>query len=281
MKQIGDAVKKFLTSISDLFEVFDLSFFIAGILGATGVVTLASVTGRGALLDKVLAMSGDPLGVIALLVMVYIAGLISFALGRRLKRVFQWARLAGRRQLRRLIPSLPYEDPRSVAAGLVRIHGVDAALARRYGFSFEGEARRLRAAEPEAGDHQASPTATVTMPAGETALARRLWVAMRDRSDVAESLQTLKRYRVLAATYDGVATAAVLWSYVALTWIGGGAEGWMAAGGTLVVSWLCFRQATGYERARLEELIVLHVVLASRLPAPIEAALVEAAPLND
>lgn len=272
MNQIGDAVKKFLTSVSDLFEVFDLSFFIAGILSATGVVALASVSGRGVLLNKVLAMSGDPLGVIALLVMVYIAGLISFALGRRLKRVVQWARLAGRRQLRRLVPSLPYEDPRSVAAGLVRIHGVDPALARRYGFSFEGEARRLRAAEPEAGDQDASPATTVTMPAGETALARRLWVAVRDRTDVAESLQTLKRYRVLAATYDGVATAAVLWGYVALRWLGARAEAWLAVGGVLLVAWLCFRQATGYERARLEELIALHVVLTPPEVAPGEAA---------
>ena len=98
------------------------------------------------------------------------------------------------------------------------------------------------------------------------ALYTRLWAGIRHDPRLQPSLTVLNRYWVMAATYDGLAAALLLWGAVLAEmilhrshWTGMGA--WAGAGGTLgafvVFALLCGREAGRYTMHQTGELAAM------------------------
>jgi hypothetical protein len=91
----------------------------------------------------------------------------------------------------------------------------------------------------------------------------RLWAEIRHRQDLIPSYSLLKRYWVMAATYDGVAMSLIIWVAVFVAWcIGFGIKeklkwglGVPAIGVLVFASLASFREASRYGEYQVEELI--------------------------
>jgi len=77
MNDFGSALKAIFEKIGEFFDLFDLSFFVSGVLAACGFGQLIYLAGFRYSLD----LNGFP-KVISTIILFYIAGLICFALGR-------------------------------------------------------------------------------------------------------------------------------------------------------------------------------------------------------
>ena len=91
----------------------------------------------------------------------------------------------------------------------------------------------------------------------------RLWAEIRQRENLTPSLLVLNRYWVMAATYDGMVTALLVWAAVFSLW-------WAGVGITpalprsiaipliitlLFLSYICSREAARFVRNQVEELV--------------------------
>lgn len=91
----------------------------------------------------------------------------------------------------------------------------------------------------------------------------RLWAEIRDSPALASSFSLLRRYWVMAATYDGVVIALVVWAaaFIACAFGVGGAkpiDKWVALPVALALSIAavaCSREAGRYEKYQVEELV--------------------------
>lgn len=98
---------------------------------------------------------------------------------------------------------------------------------------------------------------------GDWRLYVRLWAEMRDSPALASSFSLLRRYWVMAATYDGVAIALVVWAlaFGACAYGLGGATpitkwiGLPVALALLVAAVACSREAGRYVNYQVEELV--------------------------
>ena len=98
---------------------------------------------------------------------------------------------------------------------------------------------------------------------GDWRLYVRLWAEVRDSPSLPSSFSLLRRYWVMAATYDGLAIALMLWAlaFLACAFGVGGAnliDGWMAYPTTavlVVASVACIREANRYVDYQIEELV--------------------------
>lgn len=91
----------------------------------------------------------------------------------------------------------------------------------------------------------------------------RLWAEVRQKPELSPSLSLLKRYWVMAATYDGVAVSIIVWSFVIFFWcfgLGFSSQLNPIIGSifiiilTLIVL-ISFREAGRYMRYQNEELV--------------------------
>lgn len=162
--------------------------------------------------------------VFALLLGCYLSGLVCFAVGR-------WIRVGNQRSL----TGPRFDD---AFAKILRAHG-------------------LLHKEPfvtyiQRGDSR-----------GIWRLYVRLWAEVRQTPSLHSSLLLLNRYWVLAATYDGVATAALVWALVILGWVLGiGLDPSLnpKAGVPLLLALVlmalsCWREAGRYLEYQIEELV--------------------------
>lgn len=85
----------------------------------------------------------------------------------------------------------------------------------------------------------------------------RLWVHVRTLPELSASFALLKRYWILAATFDGLAIAVLLWNAPAAVALkGGGSVGWAVVSLlTVVLSAFAFAQANEYRRYQAAELL--------------------------
>jgi len=98
---------------------------------------------------------------------------------------------------------------------------------------------------------------------GNRRLYIRLWAEIRQRENLTPSLLVLNRYWVMAATYDGMVTALILWAVVVFIW-------WLGIGITpslsfkialpviialLFLAFICSREASRFVRNQVEELV--------------------------
>lgn len=91
----------------------------------------------------------------------------------------------------------------------------------------------------------------------------RLWAEIRQRENLTPSLLVLNRYWVMAATYDGMVTALLLWVVVVfLWWFGGGVTPALPLKialplilALLFLAFICSREAARFVRNQVEELV--------------------------
>lgn len=246
--KVSDAVQVLATilgtvleRITSLFEVFDFSFLISGSMAVGAILVTANLL--GAPMPEVTIFS-----LAAGLGIAYLLGLMCFAVGRSVReRADIWIarpRVAAVRRWMKLRRP-PTRAELMESAG--RVHGLEETEAFRRYFTSADERRMDR-------------------------LYTRLWAEARQRSELAESLKLIKRYWVLAATYDGLSAGLWLWVPAAAFPLSAWLTAWWwpeasrTSGGVLVVVCvlvvlltllLCrtfVAQAWSYREYQLEEL---------------------------
>jgi hypothetical protein len=164
MGELGAALNVVFAKVGDFFDIFDLSFFVAGVV-CFGALTFAH--GLGGVFDPGMLAAGYK--VIAFAVVCYVLGLVCFASGRMLR---------------------PKRDLfRTNFRELVERHGLGA----RYG-------------------------QYLSEPHDAYLLYNRFWAEMRQTAALAPSFSLLRRYWSMAATYDGLTAAFLVWWVVLVHW---------------------------------------------------------------
>lgn len=169
MEEIGKALKVIFDKISDFFDIFDLSFFVSGFF-TTGVIVIW------------IKLKGLPLpihfnetkSIIVIVLFCYVNGLLSFALGR-------WLRMGILNYPSNLIrkrKNLPHPFDERFEK-ILTAHGINSDPKIQGYFSRDKERGIWR-------------------------LYVLLWAKLRNDEKFAKSLAFLKRYWVMAATYDGL-----------------------------------------------------------------------------
>jgi len=168
MEEIGKALKVIFDKLSDFFDIFDLSFFVSGVF-STGIV-YGWITFRG--FDQSSSLSSLP--VIVVILICYIAGLTSFAVGR-------WLRTGVIGFIKKKYIRFRYKD-----------------------FAFDRFFIKILKAHGLDQDSTIKDYLERSLYRGTWRLYVRLWAEVRATSDLTQSLSFLKRYWVMAATYDGL-----------------------------------------------------------------------------
>ncbi len=222
MKEIAEALKGLFDKISDFFDIFDLSFFVSGAVAVSALFFWATLAGK-----SLPASLQGGLKVLVIGLLCYVNGLICFTVGR-------WGRIGFCKQERRGEFNKRFQQ-------ILEDHGLDCKRPCKEYLDRNGNQGEGR-------------------PVGR--LYVRLWAELRQSPDLAPSLALLKRYWVMAATYDGVAVAVMIWAMVIGAWcLGLGPQSKLAlsVGGGLIIilvliSIACSREAGRYAQYQREEL---------------------------
>lgn len=228
---IGEALKSFFDSVGYFFGIDFLSFFVSGAICMGAIAFIWVKLAHQSFAIKELTSF---LEITYLLLICYVLGMMCFASGR-------WVRLA--------------------------ILGWNGN--RRYKFEnfFPDviEAHNLKTKEifKEYLNELDSKDATSKRDKYER-LYTRLWTEVRQSKRLAASYALLNRYWFMAATYDGLGMALVVWLLVVGAWfigIGGISpklNAWTAVPLGLILGILalvCWREAERYKRYQVEELV--------------------------
>ena len=236
MKEIAEALKGLFDKISDFFDIFDLSFFVSG------AVTVSALFFWATLAEKPFPASlQGGLKVLAIGLLCYVNGLICFTVGRCFRTVWRWFLTGFRRKKRRVVFDKRFQQ-------ILEDHGL------AFKEPFKGYIDRNNEYSDRNDDRCES------RPVGRLYI--RLWAELRQSPDLTPSLALLKRYWVMAATYDGMAVALMIWALVIGAWcLGIGPQSKLApaAGIGLIIilvliSIACSREAGRYAQYQREEL---------------------------
>lgn len=180
MKELGEALKLIFSKVGDFFDIFDLSFFVSGIASVSAIYI-------GLLLEEVNVsrLFTGKIGLIVGILACYVAGLVCFASGR-------WIRTELAPRIKQLLGSksmqILFDEHLQT---VLKAHGLD----QQQLFSDYIEREESR---------------------GLWRLYTRLWADVRHSKLAEPSLQLLKRYWVMAATYDGIAVAMMIWGMLVM-----------------------------------------------------------------
>lgn len=248
MSPVADAVKPLFDKLFDLFDIFDLSFFVSGAT-FVGAITWAQLTpnlevllGYGAELPAGNTLGNElpGVGVIVLIVASYISGMTCFAAGRFCRQwVSRGLAAVGRRSKGR----------KSVLLSELARHGVIVAMPSA------GEQSAERWTVTEHGRKlEWLPRYFAGGKAQEAALYVRMWAEIRQREVYAPSFALLRRYWVSAATLDGLFVALATWG-VLLAVVNQDLHGWGPSLMTLIGALFCMREAARYGDYQREEIV--------------------------
>ncbi|MCA9648723.1 MAG: hypothetical protein H6712_02750 [Myxococcales bacterium] len=231
MSELGQAASKIGEKIVDILDIFDLSFFISGAVGIGAAMvafpdTFLPLIGTGP--DD--ETSGAVL--FGLVLGSYVIGLVCFSIGRPLRDRLQRIR-------ERLGQTTSSYD---VFARALEEHFRGAEDAQS-----KAAFKRLFGYDVDAGSRAAYVQAYT-----------RMWAHVRSFPELSESFTLLKRYWILAASYDGIATALLLWAFP--VWLRLPAEGSpitpiLLSAGLVIASLFCMVRAQLYKRYQIEEIV--------------------------
>ena len=179
MEEIGKALKSIFDKLSDFFDIFDLSFFVSGV--ALTVSVLFWLNQRELYAFQEIQFKGV---IIVYILICYINGLVAFASGRWI-RMGVWAHF------------------KSKSKRTEKKYHPDTPLNNRYDL-FDAEFRRKIYAHGLETNHIVAEYLDRKNCRGTWRLYVRLWAVIRDNKKYANSLSLIKRYWVMAATYDGL-----------------------------------------------------------------------------
>lgn len=249
MKELAEVLGTLFRKISDLFDIFDLSFFVSGVFV---MVPLGIWFHSSPVTAQLRTDLNVWLWLFALTIATYVAGLVCFACGRAARMLVYGANsrmlvLLGRREESKPLSHLLFEQ--TLERHLLHEHPV----VKRY----------------------------LTVGASGS-LYTRAWAKLRETPSLVSSYNHVKRYWIMAATYDGLGFALVVW--IMAIWLGwslkfpllAGAEisyvFWVSVALGLVVA-ACFREGSRLVRNQVEELVATLALLKedeliSWVPAP-------------
>jgi hypothetical protein len=222
MKEFGEALKLIFGKIGDFIDIFDLSFFISGFAVATAVLLHLHLH----VVTNIQSVGGKTL-VFVFVLACYIFGLICFATGR-------WIRMSLVPFIMRQKRSQKFDEMFTNALAGHQL--LDKSPYKEYLGNTEYR--------------------------GVWRLYIRLWADVRHNSDLDQSSQVLRRYWVMAATYDGLIVALIVWSlfFVNLAFNNNHvfANKMLLISGSaclLFIAVLCMREAGRFVKYQVEELV--------------------------
>jgi len=166
MEEVGKAFKSIFDKLSDFFDILDLSFFVSGV--ALTLSILFWLNQRDLYTFQEIRFNGI---LIVYILICYIDGMIAFALGRWI-RMGIWENIKSKlsKKNNRCKSFEIYFEEMIKAHGLENNPTIEKYLDRK----------------------------------GAWRLYIRLWAVIRENKKYANSLSVIKRYWVMAATYDGL-----------------------------------------------------------------------------
>jgi hypothetical protein len=198
MNETAQSLQALLGRIGAFFDIFDLSFVVSGASSLAALLLVYKLHGPTVFPDWLANVYGGVLLVLSC----YVLGMLSFVLGRLLRRILLRL-LSGKSFAQRLAQGVadalkqhelhPKDDDQSTLAGCIRLL---APL----------QDPKLRGKRP---DPQAQSAAL--------RLYTLMWTQIRQQSDLTPSHILLSRYWVMAALCDGMVVSSVLWLGVLLS----------------------------------------------------------------
>ena len=166
MEEVGKAFKSIFDKLSDFFDILDLSFFVSGV--ALTLSILFWLNQRDLCTFQEIQFNGI---LIVYILICYINGMIAFALGRWI-RMGMWENIKSKlfKKNDRFKSFEIYFEEMIKAHGLENNPTIEKYLERK----------------------------------GAWRLYIRLWAVIRENKKYANSLSVIKRYWVMAATFDGL-----------------------------------------------------------------------------
>jgi hypothetical protein len=185
MKELAEALKLIFGKIGDFLDVFDLSFIVSGALGFSALFLWAEFIN----LPLPIGIHGG-VQIFLIVFACYVNGMIFFAAGRFIRRTFSTLFPGG------IAPGDKGKKFDELFLNIMQAHG----LADQEPFKLYIDRTQQR---------------------GIWRLYVRLWAEVRQVDRLAPSFLLLRRYWIMAATYDGLAVALALWIVFIGRWLVG------------------------------------------------------------
>ncbi|GEM_PF-1489693 len=238
MTNVAKAIKPLFDKFIDFFDVFDLSFVVAGATFIAAIAWADMTPGLDRLLNIRGGASSDgsvpTLGSIVLVLAAYIAGMTCFAVGRWFRR------LIGRNKRRSILHELERHGVISKLDGGCWQRAPDTPHIQWLDRYLDCDSKELNR---------------------EAALYVRMWAEVRQREELQASFSLLRRYWVSAATLDGLFVATLTWAGVLL-----GTGGYIPGVITGIGAIFSLREAHRYEAFQHEELAATVLLLHDNNP---------------
>lgn len=292
MEKLGDVLKVIIDNFGYLFGIDFLSLFVSGAtcLGAFAFVwiqlahrTVPSELTQGA-------------GIAIMVLACYVLGMICFAFGRGVRMtIFEQSQ----KRVRRLMGSKKSltRSPEFFLAVLEDHALSKQEFVRKYLYHddmdkpslteiadqarFEdGEIRSSSFSRQYQLDKRSNLAKRLNDKDPTGRLYNRLWAEVRQSPHLTASYTLLNRYWFMAATYDGLATALIVWFIVVVVWFLGlwginpklNAFTSITLGGMLLLlATTCWREADRYRQYQVEELVATLAYQKSKLESDEES----------
>jgi hypothetical protein len=234
MEELVKVLKPLFEKLSDFFDIFDLSFFVSGF--STTLVIYVWGTHRNILPDIPL----KDVSILYVVLICYILGIINFAFGRLL-RIFisMFGKISNKFKVSNIVR---YNKSDELVKRIISAHGLDNQpiiveyLNRQHTYR------------------------------GVWRFYVRLWARIRREEDLSNSFKLIKRYWVMAATYDGLSTTCFITCILSLDatygYFGDPLFDNIRYGIVLAIIffsliWICKIEAKRYTDYQMEELIAV------------------------
>ena len=175
MNELGKALQAIFDKLGDFFDILDLSFLVSGV-ATTGALIFWYYFAFGQIPFE---LSGT-IRVVRMILVCYINGLISFSTGRWVRQIIN-----------------------NVVARFYKKEDRKQAFSERF--------RETLLAHGLEDHPKIKAYLTRTEETSVYRLYVRLWAELRHEHSIKPSLSLVKRYWVMAATYDGLSTSIAIW----------------------------------------------------------------------
>lgn len=185
MEELAKVFKPLFEKLSDFFDIFDLSFFVSGF--STSIVFYIWATNRNILPDDLILKD---ISIFYIVLICYVFGLLNFAFGRLLRMFLSmFGKINNKCKISKLVR---YNKSDDLLNEIISAHGLDRqpVIAKYLNRQLDNR--------------------------GVWRLYVRLWARIRREDILSNSFKLLKRYWVMAATYDGLSTTCVITSILML-----------------------------------------------------------------
>lgn len=234
MEEFVKVLKPLFEKLSDFFDIFDLSFFVSGF--STALVIYVWGTHRDILPDITL----KEVSILYVVLICYIFGIINFAFGRLLRMfVSMFGKIGNKFKVLNLVR---YNKSDELIKRIISAHGLDD---QPIIVEYLNRQQTYR---------------------GVWRFYVRLWARIRREEDLSNSFKLLKRYWVMAATYDGLSTTCFITCILSLDatygYFGDPIFNNTRYGIVLAIIffsliWICKIEAKRYTDYQMEELIAV------------------------